>query len=211
MGSSFSDRPVTKGDAFIYYAYRRKISAPLFSRKGSDPLNPKTFDAMLQIAQIESGAPRARFEPVELSRVVDNVCDAYTAVAEDTERRLVAKIEPGITLNGDRELLTQMLANLLENALRHTPARTLIEVRLERHRHAPRLVVSDNGSGIPAGERERVFRRFYRLDQSRATPGSGLGLSLVAAVAKLHDADITLEDNDPGLRVLVTFTRTARA
>ena len=98
-----------------------------------------------------------------------------------------------------------MLANLTENALRHTPAGTVVEVRLERVNARARLTVSDTGPGIPAENREHVFRRFYRLDAGRSTPGSGLGLSLVAAVAKLHDATISLEDNTPGVRVVVAF------
>ena len=165
----------------------------------------KTFEAMLRIAQIEAGARRARFANTDLSSVADNVFEAFAAVAEDEGKRLDARIEAGITVNGDRELLTQMLANLTENALRHTPAGTVVEVRLERVNGSARLTVSDTGPGIPAEDREHVLRRFYRLDTSRSTPGSGLGLSLVAAVAKLHDATISLEDNAPGVRVVVAF------
>jgi signal transduction histidine kinase len=165
----------------------------------------KTFEAMLRIAQIESGTRRARFATVDLGEVTENVVEAFTAVAEDEGKRLDARIEKGVEVPGDRELLTQMLANLVENALRHTPAGTVLEVRLEGANGTPRLVVSDTGPGIPAGERARVFERFHRLDASRSTPGSGLGLSLVAAVVKLHAACITLDDNAPGLRVVVEF------
>jgi signal transduction histidine kinase len=165
----------------------------------------KTFEALLRIAQIEAGARRARFENTDLSAVAENVFEAFAAVAEDEGKRLDARIEPDIAVNGDRELLTQMLANLTENALRHTPAGTVVEVRLERVNGRARLTVSDTGPGIPAENREQVFRRFFRLDASRSTPGSGLGLSLVAAVAKLHDATISLEDNTPGVRVVVAF------
>ncbi len=165
----------------------------------------KTFEAMLRIAQIEAGARRARFSDTDLSGIAENVFEAFAAVAEDEGKSLDAHIEPGITVNGDRELLTQMLANLTENALRHTPPGTTVHVRLARDAGPPRLTVSDTGPGIPAEERDNVFRRFYRLDASRSTPGSGLGLSLVSAVAKLHDATIVLEDNAPGVRVLITF------
>ena len=165
----------------------------------------KTFEALLRIAQIEAGARRARFENTDLSAVAENVFEAFAAVAEDEGKRLDARIESDISVNGDRELLTQMLANLTENALRHTPAGTVVEVRLERVNGSARLTVSDTVPGIPAEDREQVFRRFYRLDASRSTPGSGLGLSLVAAVAKLHDATISLEDNAPGVRVVVVF------
>jgi len=165
----------------------------------------KTFEAMLRIAQIEAGARRARFSNTDLSSVAENVYEAFAAVAEDEGKSLAAHIEPEMIVNGDHELLTQMLANVAENALRHTPAGTTVNVRLERVNGSPRLTVSDTGPGIPAEERGHVFRRFYRLDASRSTPGSGLGLSLVAAVAKLHDATISLEDNEPGVRVVVAF------
>jgi signal transduction histidine kinase len=165
----------------------------------------KTFEAMLRIAQIEAGARRARFSDTDLSGIADTVFEAFEAVAEDEGKSLDAHIKPKITVNGDRELLTQMLANLTENALRHTPAGTAMNVRLECVNGSPRLTVSDTGPGIPAEERERVFRRFYRLDASRTTPGSGLGLSLVSAVVKLHDATISLEDNEPGVRVVIAF------
>lgn len=164
-----------------------------------------TFDAMLRIAQVEAGARRARFTTVDLSVVAATIVEAFAPVAEDEGRRLVRQIEPGVTAKGDRELITQMLANLIENSLRHTLTGTALGLRVERVDASARITVTDAGSGIPADERERVFRRFYRLDASRSTPGSGLGLSLVAAVAKLHDAQISLEDNKPGLRVVIMF------
>ncbi len=108
-------------------------------------------------------------------------------------------------MHGDRELLTQMLANLVENGLRHTPAGTVLTTRLSKCADRVRLEVSDTGRGVPEEERARVLERFYRLDRSRSTPGSGLGLGLVAAVAKLHGARIALEDNEPGLRVVLEF------
>lgn len=166
----------------------------------------KTFEALLRIAQIEAGGRRARFTDTDLSGIAENVFEAFAAVAEDEGKRLDALIEPDTTVNGDHELLTQMLANLTENALRHTPAGTAVDVCLEQVNGRVRLTVSDTGPGIPVKEREHVFRRFYRLDASRSTPGSGLGLSLVAAVAKLHDATISLEDNEPGVRVVVAFS-----
>ena len=165
----------------------------------------KTFEAMLRIAQIEAGARRARFSTVDLSAVTENVADAFAAVAEDQGRRLETSIAPGVSVHGDGELLTQMLANLVENGLRHTPAGTVLTARLTKGADRVCLEVSDTGAGVPAEERARVLERFYRLDRSRSTPGSGLGLSLVAAVAKLHGARISLEDNEPGLRVVLEF------
>jgi signal transduction histidine kinase len=107
-------------------------------------------------------------------------------------------------VQGDRQLLTQMLANIVENALRHTPDGTRIEIELTAA-NAPVCTIRDNGPGIPEPERQKVFRRFYRLDSSRATPGSGLGLSLVAAVAELHRITVEIGDNQPGLWVTLRF------
>jgi len=165
----------------------------------------KTFDAILRIAQIEAGTPRDRFSQANLSAIVENVVDAFTPVAEDEGKPLGARIAANINVLGDRELLTQMLVNLIENSLRHTQQGTTIEISIKESAGSPRLSVSDTGPGIPAGERDSVFRHFYRLDSSRSTPGNGLGLSFVAAVVKLHDATISLEDNAPGLRVVVVF------
>lgn len=165
-----------------------------------------TFAALLRIAEVEAGAQRAAFCRVDLSAVVETVVDAFTPSAEDGGRRITADVSPGIAVHGDKELLTQMLVNLVENALRHTPVGT--EVRLSLSLSGQRqatLAVQDDGPGIPLAERDRVLRRFYRLDQSRTTRGSGLGLSLVAAVAELHGAALRLENARPGLRVSVTL------
>lgn len=102
---------------------------------------------------------------------------------------------------GERALLGQVIANLIENALRHTPAGSEVSLTVD----GPCLIVSDRGPGIPPDEREKALRRLYRLDRSRSTPGSGLGLSLVNAVVKLHGGTLVLQDNAPGLRVVVTL------
>lgn len=164
-----------------------------------------TFNAVLRIAEIEAGERRARFTEVDLSGLAEAVMDLYETVAEDLGQRLLADISPGVVVTGDGDLVTQMLANLVENALRHTPGGTEIRLGLaERDGHAT-LVVTDNGPGIPASHRDRVTDRFYRLEQSRTTAGSGLGLALVKAIADLHGATLTLADNEPGLRVTVRF------
>ena len=103
-------------------------------------------------------------------------------------------------------LLTQLLANLVENAVRHTPPGTRIDVTLAATERGPIAVVADNGPGIPAEARDKVFQRFYRLEESRTTPGSGLGLALVSAIADLHGLGLKLEDNAPGLRVTIDFS-----
>jgi len=167
----------------------------------------RTFAALLRIAQIESGTRRAAFSTVDLSRVFQSIAAAYSAVAEDRGQTLAATIAPDMRVYGDRELLTQMLANLVENAIRHTPAGTRIALSLEHGTEGPIGTVADNGPGIPSDAREKVFRRFFRLERSRSSPGTGLGLSLVAAVADIHGIGITLADNEPGLRVVLDFLR----
>ena len=165
----------------------------------------ETFSALLRIAQIESGARQAAFSHVSLGRILSTVSEAYAAVAEDQGQKLEVHVERDVSIPGDRELLTQMVANLVENAIRHCPAGVRINVSLGQDAGAPVLSVTDTGPGIPVSEREKIFRRFYRLETSRTTPGSGLGLALVKAVADLHGAAVELHDNRPGLRVSIRF------
>ena len=145
-----------------------------------------------------------------MSAIFENVVDAFAPVAEDAGKTLAARVATGITVYGDRELLMQMLANLVENAIRHTPEGTRIEVSLTPSPDGIVGIVADNGPGVPQGEHERIFRRFYRPERSRTTPGSGLGLSLVAAIATLHDMHIEVQDNKPGLRVVLVCHTHAR-
>jgi signal transduction histidine kinase len=160
----------------------------------------ETFSALLRIAQIEAGAQKSAFADVDLSAVARSVGEAYLPSAEDSQHRLELRIEDGVSLQGDRQLLAQMISNLVENALSHTPAGATVSLAVAA---GPTITVADNGSGIPAEERDRVFDRFYRLDRSRTTSGSGLGLALVKAIAGLHGMTIALEDNQPGLRVIL--------
>jgi signal transduction histidine kinase len=148
----------------------------------------ETFSALLRIAQIESGSRKAAFAAVDLSGLFEFVATTFTAVAEDQGHRLVSSIEPSLSMTGDRELLLQLATNLVENAIRHTPHGTTIELRLRREADEIVTVVADNGPEIPPEERARVFRRFYRLEPSRTSPGSGLGLAALssAAVAELQ-------------------------
>jgi len=165
----------------------------------------RTFSALLRIAQIESGSRRAGFAEVDLSALFAAMVETYAAVAEDRGQHVSGTIAPGLAMRGDRELLTQVLANLIENALTHSPAGAQVTLTLERIDGRIVGCVADNGPGIPPAQREKAFRRFYRLDTSRTTPGSGLGLSLVAAISALHGIEITLGDNAPGLRVTLHF------
>jgi signal transduction histidine kinase len=165
----------------------------------------ETFAALLRIAQIEGGARRAAFRPCDLAAIARTVTEAFAPSAEEMHRVLTLAAEAPVTVDGDAELLTQMLVNLVENALRHAGSTAIIAVRVVREGAAAILSVTDNGPGVPAAERERLFDRFYRLEHSRSTPGSGLGLALVAAVAKLHGAEVELLDAGPGLEARVTF------
>ncbi|ADV10052.1 HAMP domain-containing sensor histidine kinase [Mesorhizobium ciceri] len=185
----------------------RKIAAELAEAHAESLQINETFDALLRIAQIEAGARRARFTDVDLGEVLQTIAEIYADVAEDDGKSL-SLAQPQETtdrIHGDRELLTQMFANLVENALRHCPSGTTIKLSVARQGERVVAGVADNGPGIPAEEREKVFQRLYRLDHSRSTSGSGLGLSLVRAIADLHGASITLEDCRPGLAVVVSF------
>lgn len=165
----------------------------------------ETFAALLRIAQVESGSRRGKFTEVDLSQLLQTVVETYAPVAEDSDHEIVSAVAPGIAIRGDRELLTQMFANLIENALGHTPSGTGMRVSLEPSAAGALATVADRGAGIPETERTKVFQRFYRLDTSRTTPGSGLGLALVAAIAELHGVEMTLSDNRPGLRITLRF------
>jgi signal transduction histidine kinase len=169
----------------------------------------ETFAALLRIAEIESGTRRAGFRAVDLSALALQIGQTYVPAAEDLGKRLSLAIAPGVTVDGDRELLAQLLVNLIENALRHTQDAAGILVELATGHGAPVLAVSDNGPGIPGEERDRVIGRYYRLERSRATEGSGLGLSLVAAVADLHRAELVFADRAPGVAVSIVFSERA--
>jgi signal transduction histidine kinase len=171
----------------------------------------ETFGALLRIAQIESGTRKAGFARVDLSELLSAMVEIYAPVAEAKGQSINGAITPGLAVRGDRDLLTQMFANLVENAIRHSPPGAAIAVSASPQVDMIEAVVCDTGPGIPEQSRSKVFLRFYRVDESRTTAGSGLGLSLVAAVATLHDIEITLGDNHPGLRVTLRFGRTRSA
>ena len=182
-------------------------SAPL----AEDALNEAdqmlaTFNALLRIARIETRQRRHAFERVDLATVGDDVADLYAPVAES--RGIIFR-HSGIAapVEGDADLLFQSLANLLDNAMKYTPEGGAVTLHVTSDDDAVTVVVADTGPGVPPEEREAVLRRFYRLEPARTTPGSGLGLSLVAAVAQLHEAALTLEDNGPGLVARLRFGR----
>ena len=164
-----------------------------------------TFDALLRIAQIEARTRRSGFREINLSDVFATVVEAFAPSAEEVGKNLIGRITPNIRMLADRELLTQMLANLVENGIRHTSVGARIEVTLTSESDGIVGVVADNGPGVPECERERIFRRLYRLEQSRSTPGSGLGMSLVRAIADLHGISLEVLDARPGLRIVMKF------
>ena len=163
------------------------------------------FRALLRIGSLEAGMGSDRFKRVDLGDVLERVAMAYQPAIEDHAKALRLSIEPNLAVDGDAELLAQMFNNLVENALVHTPEHSLITIALRREQDVIVAVVADNGPGIPAAERANVLQRFTRLEQSRALPGSGLGLSLASAVARLHHAELSIADNHPGVAVSIRF------
>jgi signal transduction histidine kinase len=164
-----------------------------------------TFSALLRIAEIEAGRRRADFADVDLAATARAAIELYEPVAQEKRQTVEADLAEGLVVKGDRHLLAQAVANLLDNAVKYGPEGTRIVVAVGQSDLGPSLSVADNGPGIPEEFRNQAVRRFFRLETSRSTPGTGLGLSLVSAVAKLHGARLALEDNVPGLRVVMTF------
>jgi signal transduction histidine kinase len=163
-----------------------------------------TFNALLSIAEAESGARRENMAVVDLAAIARSVAELYEPVADERGLAFTVEAAPEIAVQGDRHLLSQAVANLLDNALKYTPVGS-VNVALRRVGKLVRLEVADTGPGVPADRRDAVFDRFVRLEGSRSTPGNGLGLSLVRAVAKLHGGEVWLEDNAPGLKAIVTL------
>ncbi len=164
-----------------------------------------TFNALLSIAQAEAGMHRTPWEELELGVLAGELAELYEAVAEEKGITWTYSAAPDLRIRGDRQLLAQALSNLLDNAVKYTPPGGRIALTVSSGPQGPLLSVADSGPGIPAAERERVLERFVRLDSARSQPGSGLGLSLVKAVTGLHQAELTLADNQPGLRVSIQF------
>ena len=162
-----------------------------------------TFNALLRIARVESGAYRSAFTTVDLKPIVHDVCELYQAAAEERQVTLHAKAPEPVEVFGDRELLAQVLTNLVDNAVKYTPPGGAVRIGLARSGDKAVVHVADSGPGIPAEDRSRVLQRFTRLDRARSQPGNGLGLALVSAVTLQHHGRLTLGDNAPGLLVTV--------
>ena len=169
-----------------------------------------TFNALLRIARVEAGQIKFGFSDLDFHTLIEDVVEFYEPLVEEKQQRLETTLATGITSWSDRDLMFQALANVIENAIKYTPQRGSISISLSQQRSEAVITIADNGPGIPESQRERVFRRFYRLDQSRSSSGNGLGLSMVAAVVSMHNGKIDLRSNNPGLRIVITLPLTAQ-
>jgi signal transduction histidine kinase len=165
------------------------------------------FASLTRISQIEANDRTAGFRAVNLAEIANEVVELFDAAAEDRGAHIEAAGAPLALISGDRDLLFDAVSNLVDNALKHGRDAGQVSVEVTRSDDGAAISVADDGPGIPAAERRHVFKRFYRLERSRRTPGNGLGLSLVAAVARLHGADIEMLDNAPGLKFQLRFPR----
>jgi signal transduction histidine kinase len=165
----------------------------------------RMFSSLMRISQIEGHDSTAVLHFVDLREIASEVIELFDAAAEDRGSRIALTAERRVLVRGDRDLLFDAFANLLDNAIKHGRDAGLVTVEIRETERGAVIVVSDDGPGIPEDERENVFRRFYRLERSRCTPGNGLGLSLVAAVARIHGAAVELADGSPGICVQLCF------
>ncbi|HZD89002.1 MAG TPA: HAMP domain-containing sensor histidine kinase, partial [Pseudolabrys sp.] len=174
-----------------------------------------TFNALLMIARAESGQARDNMQDFDASEIAHDIGELYEPLAEEKGLELKVDASLAAPVKGNRELVSQALANLVDNAIKYAePAESSVdgvpaEIMVGAKDGGDRilLTVADHGPGIPEGDRARVVERFVRLEQSRSKPGSGLGLSLAAAVARLHGGELILEDNKPGLKCLIALPR----
>ena len=164
----------------------------------------KTFNALLNIAQVESRA-KDDFKHESLSAICDDLAELYDVMTEEGEHTFEAHIERGLDIMGNRQLIAQGITNLLDNAVKYTPSGGHITLTAEQRGENIHVSVGDNGHGIPPDKRDDVLKRFVRLDSARSTPGNGLGLSLVSAIVALHNGSLQLHDNKPGLRIEITL------
>lgn len=168
------------------------------------------FQALLRISEIEAGARRSAFSTVDLVPLLEDMSELYRAVAEERGMRLETGIPGSLPAFGDRDMIQQAVANLLDNAMKFSPEGSTISVTARSVGGGARIEVADQGPGIPEPDRIRAVERFFRGEQARSTPGSGLGLALVQAVAQLHGGTLTLMDNNPGVRAVLTMAPGSR-
>ncbi len=172
----------------------------------------RTFNAILMISRLEAGYSSENMEVLPVNPILHDVAELYEPVAEDAGLELVVEAGEDISLRINRELVGQTISNLIDNAIKYSPVadeggenRTKITVAMKQEGDQILISVADQGAGIPEAMREQATERFVRLEESRTQPGSGLGLSLAKAVMKLHGGSLMLEDNSPGLRVVLAF------
>jgi signal transduction histidine kinase len=166
----------------------------------------RMFASLTRISQIEVNDRTAAFRTVDLAHIAREVAELFDAAAEDKGGRLSVVADRPVLVTGDRDLLFDAVANLIDNAIKHGREAGEVTVEVGHENGIAVIAIADDGPGIPASEGSLVFKRFYRLERSRRTPGNGLGLSLVAAVARLHGARMELADNAPGLRFRLLFS-----
>ncbi|MDB5524728.1 MAG: two-component sensor histidine kinase protein [Rhizobium sp.] len=206
--------PLTRVLAGLERARRRSTTVKDYQAHADEAIAElhgilRTFSAMLRISEIEDGARRSGFTNVDLDEVVTDAVEYYEPLAEERGVSLrYAKItQAPLAVSGDPSLLFEAIGNLIDNAIKFTPAGGEATVRLEMSEGKPRIVVEDTGCGISPEDADAVFRRFHRSERSRHTPGNGLGLSLVAAISRLHNVDVSIEQRPVGSRFILQFAR----
>ena len=169
----------------------------------------ETFNALLRIARIEASERKEGFKEIDLVSILQDARELYEPVTEEKGQHFVFSSVDSILYSADRDMLFQAIANLLDNAVKYTPAGGTVSLHAERAKRNKgfKILISDTGPGIPKSEYSKVTQRFYRLDSSRTTPGSGLGLALVSAILQLHDMEMQFSDNEPGLFVEIFIPR----
>jgi signal transduction histidine kinase len=170
-----------------------------------------TFNALLSIAQAEGGAARGEMEAIDMATLCADVAELYEPLAEAKQLALTANLADSAPIKGNRHLLFQAVTNLVDNAIKYSAPGGAVSLSVAIAGDDVEIVVADRGPGIPEADRERVLQRFVRLEQSRTTPGNGLGLSLVTAVITLHDGALVLGDNQPGLMATLRLPLAAAA
>jgi signal transduction histidine kinase len=161
------------------------------------------FRGILRIAELEARHRRAGFTTVDLGQIIQGVADLYGPLAESAGARMLTLIEPRVVVQADTKLLFEAVSNLVDNSIKFGGRGSTVQLRVGKDPARPQLIVQDDGPGIPANERGAVLQRFYRAERNRPIPGSGLGLSIVAAIVRLHDFELVLEDADPGVRAVI--------
>ena len=208
--------PLTRMRGRLEKAYTRQHNSDLDHALIGDTMADldtilRMFSSLTRISQIEAGDRTSAFRTVDLAEIASEVVELFDAAAEDKRVHLNAVVDQRVLVTGDRDLLFDAVANLVDNAIKYGREAGQITVEVTHNNGGAVISVADDGPGIPDNECQHVFKRFYRLERSRRTPGNGLGLSLVAAVARIHGAHIELMDNRPGLKCRLRFPLPTRS